>query len=112
MPAHMSTALLDGDLPGGLSRRRAASLMLGLFLLLQIFAVSDTLHRALHADACSPAHQCAITVLTQGHVASPGFILLLAVAVLGIQLFRASGREIALPSFDYSLAAVRGPPRR
>jgi hypothetical protein len=50
----------------------AAVLMLLLLLTLQAFGASASLHKLIHADAASPSHECAITLLSSGHVDQPG----------------------------------------
>jgi hypothetical protein len=48
-----------------------AGALLGLFLSVFSLVLSETLHRALHEDACQPEHQCAVTMLQSGQVDAP-----------------------------------------
>jgi hypothetical protein len=40
--------------------------MLGLFVALQVFATSSSLHCWLHPDSASPDHQCVVRVVANG----------------------------------------------
>ena len=53
------------------NRRAKALLLLGLFF--SVFAMANfaTLHQLVHADAASPEHHCAATLLASGHVDAP-----------------------------------------
>ncbi len=48
-----------------------AGALIGLFLSVFALVLSETLHRALHEDACQPEHQCAVTMLQSGQVDAP-----------------------------------------
>jgi len=51
--------------------RMLAGALLSLFLSVFVLTISETLHRAFHADACEPQHQCAVTMLQSGQVEMP-----------------------------------------
>jgi len=48
-----------------------AATLLGGFLSVFALTLSETLHRALHEEACQPQHQCAVTMLQSGQVETP-----------------------------------------
>ena len=48
--------------------RCVAAFMLLLFLGVQLLAAVPALHRAVHHDAASSEHQCAVTALTSGQI--------------------------------------------
>jgi hypothetical protein len=100
------------NLPKGRGGRRcAAAVCLFLFLLLQVFGASRTLHDSIHPDAASPGHQCAITLLAKGQVsvASGGLtVVLAAVALLFCPLLF---DPLFIASFPRRLPPGRGPPR-
>jgi hypothetical protein len=91
-------------------RRFAAVLCLGLFLALQVLAVSDSLHHSLHADAAAPGHSCVISALTQGQFNAPEFTGMLILAVFGFLFALPVFYFAALSSFDHRLTPSRGPP--
>ena len=107
----MKTAASKNAWQNRSSRSLWAVLLLALFLSLQLFAGSGSLHRVLHSDAGSPDHHCVITLLTQGQVNVP--------VVLGIWLAFATALIFSLPllqatvqsSLDLRLAPGRAPPR-
>jgi hypothetical protein len=80
-----------------------------LFLTLQVFGASDSLHKLLHADAASPTHQCAITLISQGQFEQPPLNLRPAIPadfILSEIIYAAP----ALASCDHLACANRGPP--
>jgi len=92
-------------------RRLTALLCLLLFLTLQIFAASGALHRALHADAAAADHHCAITLLAQGQLQSPGqplgLLAFVATLIFSLPLLqKAAGSRL-----DWRLSPGRAPPR-
>ena len=54
------------------SRPIIALLLLAQFLLLLVLTQSESLHRALHPDAATPNHHCALTLLQSGQLDAPG----------------------------------------
>jgi hypothetical protein len=50
------------------AKRGLSALLLGAILLLQSMVALPGLHRLVHYDAASPAHQCAVTMLAHGQV--------------------------------------------
>lgn len=103
-----ATKIASHDRP---SRALWSLLFLALFLTLQLFASSGSLHRLLHSDANSPDHHCAITLLTQGQVNVPVVMnLWLAFAlalIFSLPLLQATVQS----SLDLRLAPGRAPPR-
>jgi len=85
-------------------------LLLGLFLLLKAFAVSETLHHSLHSDAATPNHHCVITLLAHGQVAAPGLLAVLAVIVAGFVFFLPETKPLQAIRRDFALAPTRGHP--
>jgi hypothetical protein len=92
------------------TRQLSAGLCLLLFVVLQTFASSGSLHKLVHHDADSPGHQCAITLLAQGQIDSP-------VVPTGPVPLTAEFIFSPLPSdspvvstFDYRLSPSRAPP--
>jgi len=100
------------SLRSGTARRAAVFACLALFLALQVFSASAPLHKALHPDADSPDHRCAITLFAHGQVDAPavwsGFLALAPLLVILV----ASLTGASLSSFDLRLAPGRAPPRR
>lgn len=107
----MKTSATIPAWPDRPDRRFMAMLGLALFLALQLFAGSGQLHHSLHADANSPGHQCAITLLTGGQVNAP-ILPTLWVALIAALLFSLPPLQLAARSaFDYRFSASRAPPR-
>jgi hypothetical protein len=89
-----------------------ALLFLALFLTLQLFAGSGTLHQAIHSDANAPDHHCAITLLTQGQV-NVAVVMSLWLAFAIAFIFSLPLLEETVQSFlDLRLAPGRAPPLR
>jgi hypothetical protein len=92
-------------------RRILALFCLALFLTLQLFAASGTLHEAIHADANTPGHHCVVTLFAQGHVDSPaasaGSIALIATLLFCLR----PAAPALFSSFDYRFSSSRAPPR-
>jgi hypothetical protein len=87
-----------------------AVLGLVLFVGLQTFAASASLHRAIHSEAGTPGHHCVITLLTQGHV-SPASVPPEAAILLAALLYCLPPRKTAalFPPL-YRLSPSRAPP--
>lgn len=83
--------------------------LLGAFLCVWTLALNEALHRALHADAGTPQHQCAVTLFQSGQVETPVVVVTPVVAVAEIIPAR-PGETIFLPSVDCSLPPSCGPP--
>ena len=66
--AGLRAAWLCASLCARQGKRGGALLALALFLLVQMVAVSAPAHRFLHDDADQAGHQCAVTLLSQGHI--------------------------------------------
>ncbi len=90
-------------------RRLSAAIMLGLFLGVFTVALSEALHRVLHAEACQPQHECAVTMLQGGLVENA--VTAVAPVVLYAFAFTApTPVSIFVPSTDLSLPPSCGPP--
>jgi hypothetical protein len=87
----------------------AAVLILLLFLALQVFSASDSLHRRNHSDAASSTHQCAVTLISQGHLEQPALDFRPAVPT-DFVVVTAIYNSPAIPARDYRFADSRGPP--
>lgn len=92
------------------AKRGLSALLLGALLMVQGMVALPGLHRLVHYDAGTPAHQCAVTMLAQGQVdcATTDFCILPPSPVLT--------RETPLPeanfvSTDVRLLPSRGPPQ-
>ena len=92
-------------------RRIWALMVLVLFIALQVFAGSATLHKAIHADASSPSHHCVITLLAKGQVNAPPSLGALVAFTAALIFFLPLFQTAARPSFDYRLSPSRAPPR-
>jgi len=91
------------------ARGGVSALLLTVLVALQSMVASPALHRLVHIDAASPAHQCAVTMLASGHVDcvdpvisifSPESILVLEARPPGVDFV----------STDIQLQPNRGPP--
>ncbi len=83
--------------------------MLGLVLVLQLFAASSSLHHWLHSDSNSANHQCAITLLARGQIDhAPTEIILAAPAVYSLLVFHIEAAPVL--SGDHRVASGRAPP--
>jgi hypothetical protein len=91
-------------------RNAAAVLLLGLFLLLKVLVVSESLHHSLHADSLAPDHHCVITLLAQGQFSTPGSILALVAGFAGYVFLLPQATSIRITSPELALAPTRGPP--
>lgn len=86
-----------------------AGLLLGLFLFVLAMAQFGALHRVLHADSGTPEHQCAVTLLANGHVD----VAVSEVPVAFLPVLAAASVMPSVQSFvtvDYSLLPGRAPP--
>jgi hypothetical protein len=87
----------------------AAGLMLGLVLVLQLFAASSSLHHWLHSDSNSSNHQCAITLLARGQIDhAPTEVILAASAVFSLLSFHAEA--VLVLTTDHPITSGRSPP--
>ncbi|MCX6894143.1 MAG: hypothetical protein NTZ16_01260 [Verrucomicrobia bacterium] len=94
----------------GAIKRPVAGLLLLLWLNLLALAALPRLHTHVHADAASPAHQCAVTAVEQGkfvfHAPTPVF----AAAAQAIELEPARLVSASIPASSHRLAPGRAPP--
>ena len=93
-----------------LRRRVCAAVCLALFLTLQLFASSSSLHKLIHPDADSPGHHCAITLLAQGQVSAPEALPILVAFVAGLFYVLPLVQSAEHSSFDYRFSSSRAPP--
>jgi len=83
--------------------RIAAALVLAQFLFLLALTQSETLHRAIHSEAGTPDHYCAVTLLQSGQVQPPGCavgsvpFVAAPVALATVESFLFSAVEVFLP---------------
>ena len=87
-----------------------AGLLLGLFMFLLAMTHFESLHRAIHADARQPNHQCAVTMLQAGQVDAPpaSAVSLMLSPVAVVTAF--SPPAAVFVSFDFTLLPSCGPP--
>lgn len=93
------------------TRRVGAVFALLLFLTLQLFASSESLHKLIHPDAGSPDHQCAITLFTHGQVDAPATVLPTVEFVAAVLFLLPLFQSAVFSSFDYRFSVSRAPPR-
>lgn len=86
-----------------------AATLLGVFLGVFALTLSETLHRALHDEACAPEHQCAVTLLRSGQVETPVVLIEPVVAYVTVVLAALPPVDF-VPSVDFSLPPSCGPP--
>lgn len=90
-------------------RHWMAATLLGVFLSVFTLTLSETLHRALHDEACAPSHQCAVTMLQSGQVETP--VVVIEPVVAYVAVFLAAQPQVDfVPSVDFSLPPSCGPP--
>ena len=87
----------------------AAALCLGIYLLLQLMAAVPAFHAWVHPDANDPAHNCAVTLLTNGEVHSPAAEVTVVSRPPPL-VFQAPLRDVAFVSADIRLLPGRDPP--
>jgi hypothetical protein len=103
MPAHLSSR-------SETSRRVSAAFCLLLFLALQLFASSESLHKWIHPDADSADHHCAVTLISHGQVNASEAALPLVAFVAALFFVLPPLRSAVFSSFDYRFSASRAPP--
>lgn len=90
-------------------RHWMAAALLGVFLSVFTLTLSETLHRALHEEACAPSHQCAVNMFQSGQVETPVVTIVPVIAYVTVTL--AAPAQVAfIPSVDLSLPPSCGPP--
>jgi hypothetical protein len=82
-----------------------------LFVILQAAAISNSLHKAIHADAGEPGHNCVITLLAQGHVDAPATLPGLLAFVAAMYFLLPAPKPTFAFSVDCRLPSSRAPPR-
>ena len=97
--------------PGRTATAKAAGslLCLGLFIFLELLAVSPELHQYFHPDANQPDHQCGVTLMAHGQVdAAPGA---LTVVLSPLFAFEIPSLPLAAPvTVDHHFSPGRAPP--
>jgi disulfide bond formation protein DsbB len=84
-------------------------MLLGLFLGVLALTISEAWHRAMHADACEPEHQCAVTMLHSGQVDVPVVEVTPVCGKVwtGVAL---AAKLVFVPVVDFNLPPSCGPP--
>ena len=95
---------------GRASRRVGAVICLALFLTLQLFTSSETLHKLIHPDAGSPEHECAITLFQHGQVNMVRTLPPLVAFFASLFFVLPELRSVVFSSFDYRFSFSRAPP--
>jgi hypothetical protein len=109
--AHSMKAAATGfALPKRNSRRFGAVICLALFLTLQLFAASSSLHQAIHSDAAAPSHHCVITLVSQGQLNTPEVFTGSLLFVAALLFCLPSVHATLSSSIDYRLSPSRAPP--
>jgi hypothetical protein len=86
-----------------------AGLLLGMFLIVLVMAHSWALHHSVCAEAASPGHKCAVTLLTGGQVhISSGTVTVTTTPVLTLACVQPEPPFVTVA--HYSLLPSRGPP--
>lgn len=90
-------------------RHWMAAMLLGVFLSVFALTLSETLHRALHDEACEPSHQCAVTMLQSGQVETP-VVTITPVITTVVTFVSLPVENKFVPSVDLALPPSCGPP--
>lgn len=90
-------------------RHWMAATLLGVFLSVFTLTLSESLHRALHEEACEPSHQCAVTMLQSGQVETP-VVAIEPVEACVTVILEAQPQVDFIPTVDLSLPPSCGPP--
>jgi hypothetical protein len=86
-----------------------AGVLLALFLSVLGLTLSEALHRAVHAEACEPQHECAVTMLQSGQVETP--VVTVTPVIVSVATSVALLAECDfIPSVNFFLLPSRGPP--
>lgn len=107
--ATMNVANSWFDMRRGGMRRFWAVACLVLFVGLQFAAVSEQLHKAIHADAQHADHTCVIKLLSLGQVEAADSAILVPPPSLAL-VFESIPEPITLSPADYLLQFGRAPP--
>jgi hypothetical protein len=91
------------------ARRIIAGLLLVQFLCLLALTQSESLHKALHPDAGTAHHHCAVTLLQSGQVETPVFVAV-AVPTVAAPAILTAVESCFVPSVDDFLPPSCGPP--
>jgi hypothetical protein len=84
-------------------------LLLGLFVSILVLSDSVGLHTALHANAASPGHHCAVTLLSSGQVEAASVTTIAPPAPVIAVAFLISMPSVQTVS-SFNLPLSRGPP--
>jgi hypothetical protein len=90
------------------SKGPISSALLGLYVLVLAMAYCGALHRAIHTDAGSAEHQCAVTLLSHGQIDASETGASVFVPLRSVQTAELS--PVFQASNDHSLLPARGPP--
>ncbi len=86
-----------------------AALLLGLFAFVMVMAHSWAWHHAVCAEAGTPGHQCAATMLASGQVdAAPNVVAVTIASVVAVAVVLPDAPNFAVA--DHSLPSSRAPP--
>jgi hypothetical protein len=105
---------VKSDKPIRVSRQRPArqglaGLLIGLFILVQVLAVSSPLHGFFHQDAAVPSHACVVTLFCHGQILVAAGVVDLLPPVFGQWLSPVTPRSSTV-SGDVQLLPTRAPP--
>jgi hypothetical protein len=88
----------------------AAFFLAGVVLLVSTIGSSAALHEAIHPDANTPGHNCAITLFTKGHISAAGIATTVigSISLVGALILLA---DAFIPSpANYRYSSSRAPP--
>ncbi|MHB8522115.1 MAG: hypothetical protein ACYDH9_15325 [Limisphaerales bacterium] len=110
----LATDYVNTDKPTRVSRNKPArqglaGLLIGLFIFVQVLAVSSPLHGFFHRDAAAATHACVVTLLAHGHVLLPFCAIQVPPPAFSITPFAATPVPTVVSS-DYRLLPGRAPP--
>ena len=90
-------------------RHWMAVVLLGVFLSVFTLTLSEAWHRAVHAHACEPTHQCAVTMLHGGQVEA--LVVMVTPVYAGAEILSVFlSKIIFVSSVDFFLPPSCGPP--
>ncbi len=89
-----------------------AIFLAGLVLLVSTIGASAALHEAIHPDANTPGHSCAITLFTKGQVSAATVEPLILGAFFCAGVLVLLPETFFLPQANYRFSSSRAPPVR
>ena len=96
---------------GRAAKSAVAGLLAGLLLLVSLFSVSHTLHRAVHGDGAG-GHVCLACSLAGGQVDASDVAVVCALLVAAVLFSVRCADSSFQPDFRYCFSQSRAPPRR